>query len=147
MEVFRLQGLRGACQERQRVTVEWFPKEIPQWHKDKIDQAGWKPCPADEECAHCGRPAQYPMSPCCADDIAGKKLLPVDAEAGETVYPYPTRRELFDRIAELEGTEEEAASVCTGCKNASVMLTTIDGDGRKLCATCWEKWRTEEEKE
>ncbi len=73
---------------------------VPGWYKREIDAQDFKPCPDDEECDHCGRLVQYPMSLCCAHDIHDKKLLPV--EDGKTSYPHPSSERVLERLGEVE---------------------------------------------
>lgn len=79
-----------------------------EWFKHEMDSNGWTSCPEDETCDHCGRPAQYPMSLCCAHDIHDKHLLPVNDD-GETEYPMPSLERALARVDCFNETLERIA--------------------------------------
>jgi len=85
----------------------WYPPEVPEWHKKKLREQGWRPCPDDEVCDECGRPTQEGGEMCCGYYMSEKKLLGRYEEDGSLYYPYPTEKELYERITELEARLDE----------------------------------------
>jgi hypothetical protein len=86
------------------------PREykVPDWYKEKLHAEGWKPCPDDEECGHCGRLLQYGGELCCGHHLEENKLIARDDD-DSLYYPIPTRMDYLERVEFLDGVITGAA--------------------------------------
>jgi hypothetical protein len=89
----------------------WYPSKVPEWHKKKLREQGWRLCPPDEECGHCGRLVQYGGELCCGHHLSDNKLLAREDD-GSLYYPYPTKKELYERIEKAEAAFAEIRRLC-----------------------------------